>query len=87
MLILSFENRRLIGSITYYYFKQHNKKHYIKNKLRNLFLKGPSGATSRFINSITELYATPNKPVLKGVDHSDFFGFKIMTFYHLNVFY
>ena len=23
---------------------------------------------------------------VKGVDHSDFFGFK-MTFYHLNVFY
>ena len=35
--------------------------------INNLFLKGPSGGTSRFINSITELYPTPNEAVLKKV--------------------
>ena len=36
--------------------------------INNLFLKGPSGGTSRFINSITELYPAPNEAVLKKVD-------------------
>ena len=36
--------------------------------INNLFLKGPSGGTLRFINSITELYPAPNEAVLKKVD-------------------
>ena len=36
--------------------------------INNLFLKGPSGGTSRFLSSITELYPTPNEAVLKKVD-------------------